>query len=142
MNDPEVGVPAIVGLHHVRLPVSDLMRSRDWYTRVFAFEARLSLEEEDHVVGVVVSHRSGLTLGLHYAPTLARALDGYCPFALSVGTVDDLTRWCKRLDTLGIGHSAPTEAHLGSYVEVPDPDGIIIGLSTTGTIGQPTAGEA
>jgi catechol 2,3-dioxygenase-like lactoylglutathione lyase family enzyme len=136
VKDPPV---AVVGLHHVRLPVSDVMRSRDWYTAVFGFESHLLVEEEDHVVGVVVGHRSGLTLGLHYAPALAHALHGFCSVALSVGTVTDLAQWCTRLDTLGISHTAPAEGHLGWYVEVPDPDGIIIQLHT---IGQPTADEA
>jgi catechol 2,3-dioxygenase-like lactoylglutathione lyase family enzyme len=134
-----VSDPAVVGLHHVRLPVSDVMRSRDRYTDVFGFEPLLSVEEEDHVVGVVVSHRNGLTLGLHYAPPLAYALDGFSPVGLSVGAVDGLTRWCTRLDALGVSHSAPAEGHLGWYVEVPDPDGLIIELHTTG---QPTADEA
>ena len=136
MND---GAVAFVGLHHVRLPVSDVMRSRDWYTDVLGFEPRLSLENEDRVVGVVVDHRSGLTLGLHYEPALARALRGFCTVALNVGTVDDLDRWCAYLDTLGIGHSAPAEGHLGWFVEVPDPDGLVIELHTTG---QPSADEA
>jgi catechol 2,3-dioxygenase-like lactoylglutathione lyase family enzyme len=139
MNDPTVASPAVVGLHHVRLPVSDVMRSRDWYISVFGFEPRLSVEEEDRVVGIVVGHPSGLTLGLHDAPDLARALHGFCSIALSIGGVDDLTQWCTRLDTLGVNCSAPAEGHLGWYIEVPDPDGLIIQLHT---IGQPTADEA
>jgi catechol 2,3-dioxygenase-like lactoylglutathione lyase family enzyme len=139
MNDPAVALPTVVGLHHLRLPVSDLMRSRDWYMDVFGFEPRISVEEEDHVVGVVVGHRNGLTLGLHYAPALARALSGFCPVAFSVGDADRLIQWCTRLDTVDVNHSAPTEGHLGWYVEVPDPDGIIIELHT---ISQPAADEA
>ena len=139
MNAPTVAVPASVGLHHVRLPVSDVRRSQDWYTAVFGFEPRLCLEEEDHLVGVVVGQRSGLTLGLHYAPVLAHALAGFCSIALSVGAVDDLTQWCTYLDALGVSHSAPAEGHLGWYVEVPDPDGLIIQLHT---IGQPAADGA
>ena len=142
MKNPALGVLPLVGLHHVRLPVSDVDRSGDWYAQVFGFEARLALEEEDRLVGIVVSHLSGLTLGLHHAPDLARALRGFCPFAFSIGPADELTRWCSHLDNLGVEHSAPTEGHLGWYVEVPDPDGIIIGLHTIGKIGQPTADEA
>jgi catechol 2,3-dioxygenase-like lactoylglutathione lyase family enzyme len=127
------------GLHHVRLPVSDVMRSRDWYAEVLGFDPRLSVEEEHHVVGIVVGYRNGLTLGLHHAPDRARALNGFCPIALSVGTLDDLLRWCARLDTLGVRHSSPTEGHLGWHVDVPDPDGIIIQLHTSG---QPSADEA
>ncbi|MGO9875823.1 MAG: VOC family protein [Acidimicrobiia bacterium] len=142
MNSSAVRISPLVGLHHVRLPVSDVSRSSDWYTQVFGFEARMALEEDDRLVGIVVSHRSGLTLGLHDAPDLARALRGFCPFAFSIGTVDELSRWCSHLDTLGVNRCAPTEGHLGWYVEVPDPDGIIIGLNTLGKIGQPSANEA
>lgn len=131
--------PTIVGLHHARLPVSDVMRSRDWYVEVFGFEPRLCVEEEDHVVGVVVGQPGGLTLGLHHAPDLARALRGFCSIALGVRTVDDLAQWCTHLDTLGIDHSVPAEGHLGWYVEVRDPDGLVVGLHTSG---QPTADEA
>ena len=138
MSDPAVSVSA-VGWHHVRLPVSDVMRSRDWYTEVLGFEPLLVLEEEDRVVGVVVGQPSGPTLGLHYAPALARQLDGFCPVALSVGTADDLKQWCARLDTLGVRHSAPANGHLGWYIGIPDPDGIIVELHT---IEQPTADEA
>jgi catechol 2,3-dioxygenase-like lactoylglutathione lyase family enzyme len=59
--------------------------------------------------------------------------------ALSVGDSDELDRWCTRLDTLGTEHTPPAEGHLGWYVEVPDPDGLVIQLHT---IGQPTADEA
>lgn len=136
MNDPSL---TFVGLHHVRLPVSDVMRSHDWYVDVLGFEPRLTLEEEDEVVGVVVGHHSGLILGLHHKPALALALRGFCPMALNVGSTDDLDRWCVRLDTLQISHSAPTEAHLGWCVEVSDPDGLVIELHTAS---QPSADEA
>jgi len=136
---PGQPVVAILGLHHVRLPVSDVIRSRDWYVDVLGFEPRLLLEEEEEIVGAVVALPEALTLGLHCAPELARALRGFCPVALEVGTSDELTRWCTRLDTLGIDHSEPAEGHLGWYVEVPDPDGLVIRLHTAA---QPTADEA
>jgi catechol 2,3-dioxygenase-like lactoylglutathione lyase family enzyme len=136
MSDPAV---AFVGLHHVRLPVSDVMRSRDWYIEVLGFEPSLSVEDEDHVIGIVLDHPSGLALGLHLAPALARALRGFCSVALSVGEPADLARCCERLDALGISHSQPGEGHLGWFVEIPDPDGLVIQLHTTG---QPSSDEA
>jgi len=121
------------------VPVSDVMRSRDWYIDVLGFRPCLSVESEESVVGVVVDHPSGLAVGLHYDPSLAEALRGFSSIALSIGTDEDLTRWCARLDALGVGHSAPMQGHLGWYVEVPDPDGLVIQLHT---IGQPSADEA
>jgi catechol 2,3-dioxygenase-like lactoylglutathione lyase family enzyme len=100
--------------------VSDVMRSRDWYANALGFEGRLTVEDDDHVVGVVMGHHSGLTLGLHYEPALARALRGFCSIALTVDTIDDLNRCCEQLDTLGISHSEPAEGHLGWFVEVAD----------------------
>ena len=138
MNGGDDGV-AIVGIHHVRLPVSDVMSSRDWYTSTFGFESRLTVEEEDGVIGVIVGHPSGITLGLHVAPALAQALRGFCSVALSVGDRSDLTSWCDHLDEVGIDHSLPTEGHVGWYVQVPDPDGLIIELHTSGYI---TASDA
>jgi catechol 2,3-dioxygenase-like lactoylglutathione lyase family enzyme len=127
-------VVTINGVHHVRLPVSDIARSRDWYTSALGFETRLTVEEEDHIVGVVVVHRSGVTIGLHAAPALAGALRGFCPVALNVGDRSDLTSWCEYLDALGVSHSLPTEGHVGWYVQVPDPDGLIIELHTNGNV--------
>jgi catechol 2,3-dioxygenase-like lactoylglutathione lyase family enzyme len=124
----------IVGVHHVRLPVSDIIRSRDWYASAFGFETRLTVEEEDRIAGVVAVHRSGVAIGLHAAPALAEALRGFCSVALSVGDRNDLTSWCEYLDALGVNHSGPTEGHVGWYVHVPDPDGLIIELHTNGNI--------
>jgi len=115
------------------------MRSRDWYTSVLGFEPRVTVEEEDHIIGVVVGHRSGVTIALHAAPALAQALRGFCSVALSVGDLSDLTSCCECLDAVGVSHSAPTEGHIGWYVQVPDPDGLIIELHTSGRI---TASDA
>jgi catechol 2,3-dioxygenase-like lactoylglutathione lyase family enzyme len=128
-----------VGLHHVRLPVSDLMRSRDWYIDVFGFAPQLTFEAENEVIGIVLGHPSGLILGLHHEPARARALRGFSPIGLNVGTTDDLDEWCARLDVLQIRHSEPAEAHLGWCAEVFDPDGLVIELHTAS---QPSADEA
>jgi hypothetical protein len=138
MNE-RTAAPAVVGLHHLRVPVSDVMCGRDWYSTVFDFESWLTFEEEDRVVGVVVIHESGVTVGLHHAPELARSLEGFCLIALSVGDSMDLSRWCTRLDTMGTNHTSPAQGHLGWHVEVSDPDGLVVQLHT---IGQPTANEA
>jgi hypothetical protein len=115
------------------------MRSRDWYSTVFDFEPCLTFEEEDRVIGVVLLHESGLTIGLHHAPELARSLEGFCMVALSVGDPNDLDDWCAVLDSIGIDHTTVAEGHLGRYVEVPDPDGLLVQLHT---VGQPAADEA
>jgi catechol 2,3-dioxygenase-like lactoylglutathione lyase family enzyme len=128
-----------VRLHHVRVPVSDVIRSQDWYCDVLGFECRLCVEDEDRVVGVVLDHGSGLSLGLHLQPQAARALRGFCCLALDVGSTDDLARCCRTLDSAGIPHSAPAEGHLGWFVAIRDPDGIVIEFHTSS---RPSADEA
>ena len=131
-------VGKVVGLHHVSVPVADVIRSSDWYHYVFAFDVRFILEEEDGIVGIILQHESGLTVALRHAPTQAEALRDYCPLSLCVGEHDDLRRWCDLLDDKSVAHSTILDGHLGWYVEVPDPDGIIVELHT---YGLPTADE-
>jgi len=90
----------------------------------------LDEEEENAVVGVVLRHQGGLTLGLHLDPSRARSLRGFAILGLSVPDSDGLTEWIRRLDDLAVNHGAPKEGHLGTYVDVPDPDGIIVRLHT------------
>lgn len=134
-----LGTPSILGLHHARVPVTNVLRSHDWYVTVFGFEPRLMLEEEDTVTGVVLEHPTGFTLVLIEAPERAAALRGFCAVALCVGERDDLERWCCRLDAMEIVHSEIRNSHFGWYVEVPDVDGVVIELHT---LGFPTADEA
>lgn len=119
-----------LALHHIRLPVTDPWASRDWYIRVFGCVPVLDLEEENEVVGVVLRHDSGFTLGLHLDHTRARALREFAVLGLSVRDAGELAEWIRRLDHLAVNHGAPTEGHLGTYVDVPDPDGIVVRLHT------------
>lgn len=116
------------GVHHVRLPVSDVLRSRDWYSEVFEFAPILDFEEEANLVGVVLEHPCGITVGLHAAPERVVALAGFSAVAFSVGGADDLNAWAKRLNHLGVAHSAAAEAHIGWSITIPDPDGLLVQL--------------
>lgn len=131
--------PSLVGVHHVRLPVSDVLRSRDWYMDTLGFEPILDFEEAEMLVGVVLEHRCAITLGLHLEPERALALSGFSAVALCVGARDHLEDWCDYLDRLGVVFSSINETHAGSSVYLPDPDGILVQLHTSG---HPTADEA
>ena len=131
--------PEFVGVHHVRLPVSDVLRSRDWYLDVLGFEPILVVEEEGGVTGVVLEHPCGITMGLHLEPRRAAALSAFAALALCVGDRHNLEVWCSHLGQLGLEHSPIIEGHIGYSVQVPDPDGIFIQLHTSG---HPSADEA
>ncbi|HXX90794.1 MAG TPA: VOC family protein [Acidimicrobiales bacterium] len=136
MDDPRP--PAILGFHHVRVPVRDAVASRDWYRDVLGLDVMLDLEEEDGLVGVVMQH-SGVILGLHADPERAEALAGFTMVALDVGSQAALADWVEYLDAAGVVHSGVREGHLGLVVEVADPDGIVVQLHTAG---QPSADGA
>lgn len=123
-------VASVRGLHHVRVPVSDVLRSRDWYMDVLGFEPMLTYEEEERVVGVALEHPTGLILGLHAAPERAAAMAGFAVVALAVQTRGDLQSWIGRLDVAGVEHSKIEPGHLGWSLDVVDPDGMLVELHT------------
>ncbi len=129
----------ITGLHHVRVPVQDAWVSRDWYMTALRFSPVLDLEEENGLVGVVLRHACGLVVGLHQDPERARALRGFALMGLAVANVEGLERWANALDRLGIAHGPLTQGHIGPFIDVEDPDGILIRIHSGAT---PFAEEA
>jgi catechol 2,3-dioxygenase-like lactoylglutathione lyase family enzyme len=132
-------MPAILGLHHLRVPVSDVNRSRDWYCDVLGFSSILDREEADELVGVALLHPSGVVLGLHHDPPRAKALDGFALFALTLESRAELATWIRHLDSLDVTHSGVIEAHSGLLLQIEDPDRIVIELHTAD---HPSADEA
>lgn len=122
--------PVLTGLHHVRLPVSDVLASRDWYVEVLGFETRLDEEEETGVVGAVLAHDSGLVLGLHLDKERAASLAGFVPLALTVASAASLGSWVAWCDHVGAAHGEITIGEVGVFVDLFDPDGILIRLHT------------
>lgn len=47
------------GIHHVKLPVSDLARSREWYERVLGYTIELEFPDDDGVVRGVGGRLTG-----------------------------------------------------------------------------------
>jgi catechol 2,3-dioxygenase-like lactoylglutathione lyase family enzyme len=122
--------PWLLGIHHVRLPVSDVTASRDWYREVFGLRVVLDEEEENEVVGSVLAMGDGTTLGLHHDPHRAEALAGFCLLAVAVGGPEILRAWDARLERMEIAHTPVTQGPFGSYIELSDPDGLTVQLHT------------
>ena len=136
---PPSSTPPIVGVHHIKLPVTNVLESRDWYMAVFGFEPILDFEEEDGVLGIVLEHPCGITLGLHLEPQRAAALRRFPAIAFCVGGHEELKSWCAYLDDIDVKHTPMGESHIGSSIQIADPDEIGIQLHTHG---HPTADEA
>lgn len=121
----------LVGIHHVKLPVTDVARSEAWYHRVLGFETVIEFVEDGVVEGVAL-RRDGCPpqLALRHDPVRAKALAGFDAVALLISRRDEVTRWSARLDDLGEPHGGVVRGHHGGAVLVGlhDPDGIEIRL--------------
>jgi hypothetical protein len=106
---------------------------------VLGFKPVLDLEEEAGVVGVVLRHEQGFAIGLHKDSSRAAALCGFAVLGLTVTDLSQLRRWADDLDRAGVDRGQLEEGHLGFYLDIPDPDGILVRIHTGG---GPDAEEA
>ena len=122
---------AVSGFHHVKLPVSDLARTRDWYERVLGFVVDIEFVEDGVVTGLALTDPDRtVAVALRHDPARASALTGFDPISLRVPDRDGLKEWRTRLDGLGERHGAMMTGHRGGTVlaGLHDPDGVEIRL--------------
>jgi catechol 2,3-dioxygenase-like lactoylglutathione lyase family enzyme len=125
------GPVEICGIHHVKLPVSDVKASSDWYRRVLGFSHEMDFVEDGRVMGVSLQvPNGGIRLALRQAPERVAALSGFDPIAWAVETKDDLEAWAIHLDREGVQHTQIIQATIGWIISFIDPDGRDIKLYT------------
>ena len=119
------------GFHHVKLPVSNVTRSRDWYTGVLGLTTDIEFVEDGVLMGVGLAHE-GMPAGiaLRHDPERAKAMSGFDALALLVPTREEVHAWKARLDEAGVPHGGIITGHRGGAVLVGlrDPDAIEIRL--------------
>lgn len=124
--------PRLSGIHHVKIPVTDLTRSIDWYTAVFGFEVTMEFADaEDGVVRGVAGTLPGLgetQLTLRVNPQAAEGCRGFDPVSFAVDDRAHVESWAAHLDGLGIGHSPVIDASIGWLLVFDDPDGLQLHL--------------
>jgi catechol 2,3-dioxygenase-like lactoylglutathione lyase family enzyme len=139
------GAPAITGIHHFSITVTDLEASLAWYARVFAAQ-RVPMEfphyeREDTGYGVLlIEPRSGLAFGLHTnsgndGTRFDEARTGLDHVGLNVATRAELDAWTAWLDELGIAHSGVRSGDQPfpfATVVFRDPDNIQLELFAVG----------
>jgi catechol 2,3-dioxygenase-like lactoylglutathione lyase family enzyme len=116
-------VMPVVGLHHAKLPVGDLVRSRAWFEALLGLQPEIEFRDDDGTIrGVAYRPVGGLRIALREDPRRAAALAGWDPLALAVPTRDDLNTVAAELDARGIDHSPVIRATLGWLLSAEGPD--------------------
>jgi quinol monooxygenase YgiN/catechol 2,3-dioxygenase-like lactoylglutathione lyase family enzyme len=127
--------PVHTGIHHIKLPVTDLERSTQWYSDVLGARRLTELDHRrpDGTLFAVILDVPQIAgkVELRLAPETAGVLDGYDFLTLAIEDKDALDRWTAHLDALGIHHSPPIVAMVGWLLVVTDPDGLRLRFYTT-----------
>jgi catechol 2,3-dioxygenase-like lactoylglutathione lyase family enzyme len=125
---------AFTGIHHVKLPVSDLARSREWYERVLGFTVEREFPDDDGVVRGVGGRLPGayVPVALRQNAQAAAGNAGFDPVSFAIADRVAAEQWTAHFDAIGVRHSAIRRATRGWVVDVYDPDGITVRLYSTG----------
>lgn len=121
--------PDLAGIHHLKIPVSDLAGSLRWYEQVLGLTVALEFPDDDGVLRGVAGKVAGLgdtLLALRQNADAVAGVKGFDPIAFAVNGHDDLQAWVAHLDDHGVSHTPIIKATTGWLVAADDPDGIHI----------------
>lgn len=118
-------IPTLDGVHHLKLPVSDLECSIDWYCSRLGYEVVVVFRHRGERVGVSMVHPDGgPMLGLVLAPDKARGAAGFDYFSIGVADRARLIELAEHLTSLGEQHAGVHFATVGWILPMlHDPDG-------------------
>ena len=124
-------MPDLAPIHHVKIPVSDVRVSSEWYLRVLGLEVAIEFTEDGELRGVGLKAPDGSTqIALRHDPERAAALSGFDLVALGVPTRGGVHDWADHLAAIDQKHRGIVTGHQGGTVLIGlhDPDGIEIRL--------------
>ena len=111
----------MVKLDHLAIPVSDRIKSRDWYVGNFGFKVEFDAPDGGSWGCVVCAIQDDAGLTVFLDQTDEKIQSGQANYALQVDSVDALF---ERLRALGVAFIAPPAKHFFGYGAVlADPDG-------------------
>lgn len=132
------------GIHHVRLTVTDIMRSKAFYTQLFGMDPAMdfsdqagdpeALRDPQRLFAGCIFGVGDQLLGLRPAAQSGDRFDstrvGLDHVSLGLGSVDELSEAARRLDAAGIENGGVDDlGELGMVIlSIQDPDNINLEL--------------
>lgn len=90
----ESNAPALAGIHHLKLPVTNLATALEWYRSHLGYQVEMEFVEKGELMGYAMAHpNGGPRFGLRLDPERARAAAGFDYLCFGVpgkAAVDDL----------------------------------------------------
>jgi catechol 2,3-dioxygenase-like lactoylglutathione lyase family enzyme len=128
-----MAAPRLDGIHHVKLPVRDLARSRAWYESRLGYQPAIEFVEQGTLMGLAMRHpNGGPELGLRLDPARAEAAAGFDYFSIGVPSQEAIQDLAARLTALGEQHAGVHFATIGWILPgLHDPDGHEVRFYTT-----------
>lgn len=118
-------VPALHGIHHLKVHVTEVRRSARWYQRTLGYQPAMEFHEGTRLVGYGMSHANGGTvLTIRLDPEQAHKTAGWVYFEMGVPDRAALQDLATRLDALSVARGPLVRTPIGWLLPgVFDPDG-------------------
>jgi glyoxylase I family protein len=123
-------------LTHVALTVRDLSVSVPWYSALFDADPVIDEDTDPDMHHTVYLLGGGTLVGLHQHgrgtpdERFSEFRVGLDHVSFGCANRDELEKWSRRLDELGIDHGGIKDASYGSGLSFRDPDGIALEFFT------------
>ena len=126
------------GVSHVAFTVTDLERSKAWYTEVLGWQMLYDGEEEGIRFSLGMLPNVGIFVGLRQHS--GGSGDGFDPartgldhVAFGVESREDLEVWQERFEKTGVTYTPIVDVPYGHVLNFKDPDNIALELFTMPT---------
>jgi catechol 2,3-dioxygenase-like lactoylglutathione lyase family enzyme len=125
--------PALDGIHHVKLPVADIERSRAWYGSRLGYVTVIEFTKNGRITGITMGHpNGGPMIGFVLKPDLAARASGFDYFSIGVAGKPELEALATRLAEHGEDNAGVHFATVGWILPgTHDPDGHEVRFYTT-----------
>jgi catechol 2,3-dioxygenase-like lactoylglutathione lyase family enzyme len=123
-------------IQHVKVPVTDVKRSAQWYARLLDLQLAREFVEDGVLRGVaLVDRHAGFDVSLRDRSVCVGKPDlaGFDVVAFDVGSREGLSRLIARCQELNVDHGDVQERGPdGAAIDIPDPDGVLLRFTWLG----------